>query len=708
MNQVLDLSYWVDGLGHRVRIRPAAIPELNHYLSDLSIRARSPHVSLLELLMKIVDFYNATGITIGKYAVVSTLTVKDGELWSRLQRAFIDVNMSCQTRLPIVVFSNPKPENATSFLFHVLLSMGRFGNELQLVCQPTICDCFVYANLIEVHNLSQSVDNLLKRYILEQLVYYPISTRTFDKYCVRAERVLHEALINNNLPMCEIPPVLFTNLQKQSSEKFKAYIAETQDKIVEAAYGEICEHVQGDDEFPSENCLKEAGQDNYLSWSGDILRTEVQSLESYVEQCDVRATVKIAIDKYRLPESNTTKGVLIAGGPGNGKSFCLCHAVLYARSKGLVCAMTAVLADRARLLGGVHFHKLFCLAARNGLTPHRMAELAIIQLQRKPQMLTFLLSLDVLFADELGQLSAELLSVLDMILRRIRESTLFMGGVLLIGTLDQHQLKPIHGKPFLTSPHLLTSFQCKVLTRSVRSGNDLHLQRLNCICRMSSEQIAGYEKEFIDLIDKHCAFVETWHDPLITDHVFRVFPTHAPAQQALAEYLAKVKSAYSNFPDSIRSVKSQDSEIAVQSHGEWKTASAATSKRLNMKVSEPDCILFYPKALFHFTFNCPGRFCHTQLGLVWNIPDQSCLDNFEPIDIYVAPAGSRIVDFEINEENDLLSRGWRLEKLTTAPMYEKIIGNTGLKARRRQYGIKHHIVSTIHACIGLTVGKLSS
>ena len=59
-----------------------------------------------------------------------------------------------------------------------------------------------------------------------------------------------------------------------------------------------------------------------------------------------------------------------------------------------------------------------------------MAEIAIVKLLRMPKKLNVLRSLNILFIDEIGQVSAELLSVLDIILRRIRDSNIFMGGVI--------------------------------------------------------------------------------------------------------------------------------------------------------------------------------------------------------------------------------------------------------------------------------------
>ena len=85
--------------------------------------------------------------------------------------------------------------------------------------------------------------------------------------------------------------------------------------------------------------------------------------------------------------------------------------------------------------------------------------------------MNLLTTLDVLFIDEIGQLSAEILSTIEIILRRIRNnSNTFVGGVIIISTLDHTQLKPITGRPFLLSSHIITNFKMAKLETSVRAG----------------------------------------------------------------------------------------------------------------------------------------------------------------------------------------------------------------------------------------------
>ena len=79
------------------------------------------------------------------------------------------------------------------------------------------------------------------------------------------------------------------------------------------------------------------------------------------------------------------------------------------------------------------------------------------------------MSLDFIFADELGQISAKEISLYDIILQNIRGSTTFMGGILIIGTLDHLQIQPINGRLFLTSNYIATCFKMIILKHSIRA-----------------------------------------------------------------------------------------------------------------------------------------------------------------------------------------------------------------------------------------------
>lgn len=87
-------------------------------------------------------------------------------------------------------------------------------------------------------------------------------------------------------------------------------------------------------------------------------------------------------------------------------------------------------------------------------------------------LLHLLLTMDVLLLDECGQLSAQQFALVDIILRKARNSALPFGGVLIFGTFDHHQLGAIEGLPFLLSTHIMTDFMLVKLEHSVRAAGD--------------------------------------------------------------------------------------------------------------------------------------------------------------------------------------------------------------------------------------------
>ena len=67
---------------------------------------------------------------------------------------------------------------------------------------------------------------------------------------------------------------------------------------------------------------------------------------------------------------------------------------------------------------------------------------------------------------------SQLIAILNGILRTIIHSNTYLGGLLIIGTLDHRQLPPVNGKPLMTSPHIISSFEFIALHHSVRASGD--------------------------------------------------------------------------------------------------------------------------------------------------------------------------------------------------------------------------------------------
>ncbi len=71
-----------------------------------------------------------------------------------------------------------------------------------------------------------------------------------------------------------------------------------------------------------------------------------------------------------------------------------------------------------------------------------------------------------------GQLSAELLKILDVMFCKMRDTSTSFSGVLIIANMDASQFGAIDGLPILLSSHILTEFVIIALTESVRAHGD--------------------------------------------------------------------------------------------------------------------------------------------------------------------------------------------------------------------------------------------
>ena len=77
--------------------------------------------------------------------------------------------------LPIPVFSYVKPTLEPRFMLHILLSMGQFETDIDLILHQSLRESLRYAQLIgpldDEQSLRQYAHELLKRFIEEQLMF---------------------------------------------------------------------------------------------------------------------------------------------------------------------------------------------------------------------------------------------------------------------------------------------------------------------------------------------------------------------------------------------------------------------------------------------------------------------------------------------------------------------------------------------------------
>ena len=303
---------------------------------------------------------------------------------------------------------------------------------------------------------------------------------------------------------------------------------------------------------------------------------------------------------------------------------------------------------------------MFCIPVKKNCPIYRLAEHTLINLMKDPVSYHILTVIDILFFDEIGQCSAENLSLLDIIFRKVRKNNIFFGGVLLIGTLDHKQLAPIQGKPFLLSSHILSCFEFSCVEKSVHAHGESDFQRLQNIARMHPdkyEEDPGLMEEFEFLLLSTCTFVSSWDNDKTTSSTYRLYGKIMPAKEATDLYIQQVKTQLPK--DMVNERFSEDIQIAHGAQSGWTDASETTSSYLDRKMKESRRIIFFVGAIYQFTYNDnQSRFNQSQLGLLISLPSQADLDSFRKIPILVAPPGLK--DFVYNESlllDDYLERG---------------------------------------------------
>ena len=631
---------WVDGFGYNVQLRSAALGEVKDYLRERvpSFR-RQPDQSILDLLQLILRFSERPDQASPIWCAIRKLF-----LYNPTGRNTSTNHHPAESPLPIPVHSCIRPSNAIKFLYHILLSMGCFPTEIDLLGFPTLRESFVYAGLVDDSSetaVRLSVTALIRRYVIEQLAYYPISSRTWGNYLLLAAKALRDAIIDGSIPINDMPACLYTKLHADVLEKTKARIDVLRESVVTASYNELRSSLESRSDPPSLQGLLDGSQ----VFDGVLGRPDIQTWESFEEQQKIRAMIRRTYDDYTDPSRTTlSRSLMIAGGPGNGKTHCLMYGVLYFVSNGLLTVSTSVLAERSIELGGEHLHKLFHLPVASA-TAQRLAELSVINILRRPSTLELLLAIDAIALDECGTISSTLLSALDIILRRLRGVSTYMGGVCIITTIDDKQLRPIDGYPVLLSPNVLTCFNVAMLEQSVRSVDDLLQQRVIQISRYSDSRIQMEPHlidEVVQIISEECTFVRSFDDEQITRSTLRIFGRKDPVRVAVEKFYATIEEEYGRLVGAnlLRSRVSDDLQIAVESHGSHVPATTQVRKLLDKHTREPRRLLFFKHAVYQFTFNDPGNdFSQSRLAILVDLPSQNQLDNWESFPIFAAPAG---------------------------------------------------------------------
>ncbi len=702
---------WIDGIGRDVYLQPVAIEEIMEYINKRDVQ---DFVSIENIYTNSIEnvsservtaksdihgLFHAIYVCIKNSIANNFINAEDNMIAIYFLNChnINNLKLLLKEQLPVIVFSSIKPSHGARWLLHLMLSMGELENEYNLYCQPNIKTCFIHCKLLSLdgNRHEEDLKLLAKRYILEQLNYIPGGSKKFERNVIVSYQTLRNNLLFESAISTELPPVLNTHLQNAISKDCKEYIQSMRVRLIQTTINTISTKATID--TPSSDDIIKATKSTHMAWNvvTSVACGPSQCFESFKEQMDLLQYATKRLDSYVSMSPIINKNLIICGGPGVGKTTLLQILILYASSLGLNVNLTTIMSERSSQLGGLHISKMFAIPTVKNLSPSILAEKAVFALLRQPKQITLLQKLEILAIDEFGQVSAELISILDIILRTVRQNSSFMGGVLIMATMDNMQLPPVNGRPPLLSPYMISSFSFQVLTKSVRASRDLNLQELQSITRLYYNEIQpNHIARFRYLIENFCTHVDNFSHPLLSGEKLRLFGKRSAKQLAENSLLEAKQRQFSG--KQFIECKAIDFESTLES--QWDYASEPTTTLLSRHVKEPEKLCFYPNATFEITFNSGDMFSQGQIALLAEMPTDEQVADFSPISIYVAPNGCKTFPSTHSHET-LEQQGWCLQTMTKCKEHIVFL-NHGVQAKRRQYGLRHRIASTVHAGMG--------
>ena len=350
---VLSESCWIDGLQRQIRVRKEAMSEILLWCDEIQRDGGNRYnLDMISLFLRIDR----------ALASENEPNLSDEEIEFR---EFMHANLlhhdEKEEHLPIPIYSYLKPTMGVSFILHVMLSMGRFETEIDLIMHRSIRECLRYCGLIGERNdeesLTEYANTLTREFIIEQVQYYPCSQRVIDFYIITAVDLFNKIIVKDELPVSDMPPVQLSTLLASKEEEVIMFQEEIKSNVVDAGLKEVELAVDACN-IPTKEEMMGATVSDPLDWDAITLHSKFanQSEESYEEQHLAIQTCIGAIDSYRLTlfQDTYTKNVGIRGFPGGGKTWCMIYCALYAVSKGLRVITTSMMSKRSLQLGGSH------------------------------------------------------------------------------------------------------------------------------------------------------------------------------------------------------------------------------------------------------------------------------------------------------------------------------------------------------------------
>ena len=192
-----------------------------------------------------------------------------------------------------------KPTLGVQFILHILLSMGHFATEIDLTLHPTIRESLRYAKLIgpndDEASLQQYANDLIRRFIEEQLVYFANARRVIDSWIVVVKELLYSVIIHDFIPINNLPSVQQTALYATVESETKTLMHNLKLQLIECAFTELTNVSLTQCNVPTKQDLIIASKSTQLQWNAfyDYTKSPAQPQSSFEEQ---KLAIKVCCD----------------------------------------------------------------------------------------------------------------------------------------------------------------------------------------------------------------------------------------------------------------------------------------------------------------------------------------------------------------------------------------------------------------------------
>mmetsp|Transcript_22289 Transcript_22289/g.62749 ORF Transcript_22289/g.62749 Transcript_22289/m.62749 type:complete len:202 (-) Transcript_22289:17-622(-) len=131
-----------------------------------------------------------------------------------LQNTTVDKITNFALELPVDWYRTVRSSETENFLYHVLLSMGYFTTELELIAQGSLQQSFIHARIFtdstSEEEKKKSAHKLITSYFEQQLSHHPMGTCSFDNEIVTAIHAIENFLLRDSIVSRSMPSALFS------------------------------------------------------------------------------------------------------------------------------------------------------------------------------------------------------------------------------------------------------------------------------------------------------------------------------------------------------------------------------------------------------------------------------------------------------------------------------------------------------------------